>query len=369
MHPKRKKAEKPDHPFTLLGLSDREKFHTGFLAYTINKFGASIAEKVFAGVVASSWQNNPKALVEYNSIDLLLCRCDEYGKEICGTLDGQCMPHRNVIVLAEVKLKTDLHDDQIERYREKYPGKPVLLISLFPTTEGEKTKRFDLCDMQGIIDECLYSADADTKALFSLWGTYLGHLKVVRDYFVSQGHSKIDQEIVKGLRKIKLIGIFQRYRFALVNKDMEKAKSESTKLDDSDKRNIEIKIENTHAESLIEIFCFVKITGGIYKFGVQWQANNLKLFIETKEKNDNNARNVRDGVLQNIAAKVEPENTGLERNGRFRSIFFLEKWIVMEDIKGKGGDLFHLFECALRECRESYKGGGFEYVPEEKKNW
>lgn len=325
------------HPFTLLSLSDREKFHTGFLAYVINnkEFGLCVAKEIFAvSSTLPGWDKPVKALVEYNSIDLLLCRCDEFVNEACGTFSGLCKPKKNAIALAEVKLKTDLHSDQLKKYSNKIPETirkkmPFFLMSLFPTIEPEsvmgKFEAFDLCKIPDILERSKDIIEKDDTKLLSLWCTYLTALKAVREYFVKQGNEKINERIVAGLRKIKLIGIFQRYRFSLIKMRLQE-----------DGCNSEPTIHNSHGEALLHLLLENKSN----KVGLQWQYSNLKLFIEEDSK-DNEGRDI---LLNKLASKLELSKVRLNRDGKFRSISWAEDWNIMDDINGRGEELAEKFQ-------------------------
>lgn len=333
------------HPFTLLSLSDREKFHTGFLAYVINnnEFGLCVAKKIFSkSNTLPERDKQIKALVEYESIDLLLCRCDEFGKEACGTLSKPCEPKKNAIAPAEVKLKTDLHSNQLEKYKQKFPKEirenlPFYLISLFPTTESisDKVQAFDLCDIPDILPECipdLYTQKDDTRTLCSLWCTYLIALKAIREYFVAQKLQKINLRIVNGLRSIKLLGIFQRYRLSLISPKPQ---------------GFEAKIDNTKGAALLDVF----IQDTEYKVGLQWQGLNLKLFIAGNTMGDEK----RDKLLKELAKKLEIK-TESRRDGIFRSINWANDWDIMGNISGREEELEQKFKSvhsAWKEVRQT----------------
>jgi hypothetical protein len=350
------------HPFTLLSLSDREKFHTGFLAYLINEHecGVTIANEIFAvGNKSPEWNKPIKALVEYDSVDLLLCQCNEFGKEACGTFSKPCEPKKYAIALAEVKLKTDLHSDQLEKLKQKIKKDvPIYLISLFPTTEPVSDTVaytcFDLCNIPDILsihcdipsigEPSIVGMPDDsalpdnTKALLSLWSAYLNWLKFVVDYFIEQEMKAIDPKIVNGLRSIKLLGIFQRYRFSLIKKALQQ-----------NGRKVEAIIHNSHGESLLHIF----FLSNKYQVGLQWQYGILKLFIESDQAKDPE----RDQLLVCLAKKLGVDKK-LNRDGKFRSITWRDDWDVMGDISRLGKEL----EDHFKEVREAWEKCSITYT-------
>ena len=97
-----------DHPYTLISLSDREKFHTGMLAYVINhldpEIQVTLIEKLW-GEILSKNDGKITAEVEQNSIDLIVKQNGE------------------VAAWAEAKFKTTLSAGQLEKYRDKLPEK------------------------------------------------------------------------------------------------------------------------------------------------------------------------------------------------------------------------------------------------------
>ena len=68
-----------EHPFTQIQLSDREKFHTGMLKLTLDRydkyayqkiFGQPFVDKLYEGV--KDFQKEIKVCLEENSVDLVI---------------------------------------------------------------------------------------------------------------------------------------------------------------------------------------------------------------------------------------------------------------------------------------------------------
>ena len=126
-----------DHSFTIIQMSDREKFHTGLLQYALKKY-----PKLYKLIFDIDGEFNSE--LEFKSIDL-------YIYESFNT--------KKPCVLVESKFKTGLHFSktkngevkQIQKYADKYKSASKgYLISLFPESENLKINdqgtSFDLDD-------------------------------------------------------------------------------------------------------------------------------------------------------------------------------------------------------------------------------
>lgn len=81
------------HPYTVISLSDREKFHTGMLAFMINKLDQTskviVIEQLW-GVALQKDEGEITAEVEWQSIDLIV------------------QQNKKIVLWAEAKFKTTL---------------------------------------------------------------------------------------------------------------------------------------------------------------------------------------------------------------------------------------------------------------------
>lgn len=337
------------HPFTLLSLSDREKFHTGFLAYCINLYGKEFAIRLF-GDKGFSGVERVRAVTEVNGADLVVCVCDAINKEICGTQKKGCAPRKHAKAIVEVKLKTDLHSNQLDRLasKEKFSGKH--LISLFkPIDSKEFHKDFNFLYLRQI-PNALEGFDkknigVEDATLVSMWSEYLLSLGKLVDKFTTKELGKIDDDVLIVLKKIKLNGIFQRYRFSLINNEF---KHHSNKYLENDlgfgDLIIKTDINNTHGEALFEVCSQVT---PIYRVGLQWQRNVVKLFAEGDQKSDSH----RDDLLIRLSELAFDSDDQMNKTGKFRSITIRKNWDVMGDISEKPKELFELFRQTLESWR------------------
>jgi len=322
-----------DHPFTLLSLSDREKFHTGFIAYAINN-NKSLIKDIF-GIEEVE---DLKAYVERESIDLIIAKNDWDGKKF----------RQNVIAIAEIKFKSDLHSDQLVKYSEKVNEIPKKLISLFEPVfyDKETAAGFEKISIKKIAEyvqkELKCSAHElvngeDEYILFNLWYKYIENLYDLVNKFAEVGFGRISafKKFKEELENIKLKGMFERFRYAkFVNKlivDSNLNMILSTN-DREEKETLYFKIDNTHGNALLEFYFRIdkiRIGANMSKYGIQWQNGKLKLFIVANNANNN----IRDNILRSLAKTYEKFNEveltkqnaeiKLNRDGKFRSVTIL----------------------------------------------
>lgn len=275
-----------NHPFTFISLADREKFHTGMLAFTINE----LAEKEKLEFLNSLWgvencerlkANSEKKLiaaVEQNSVDLVVKRV---GKENTKTGDRKV---DEVLFWAEMKFKTTLSERQISDYKAKHPNAIGALFALFTGVESLPTNFREVC-----FHEKVTSAkstilggvvNSDSKTLVRLWIEYLENIKTLTDFIKSNTTPIHEPDFRQDLHRIKLKGIFEHYRLSLFSKIVR------AKLKDNGTAWVEADINqfNSHGNSGIEhvMFPFFEkdsANGKDYRYGLQWQSNALKLFV------------------------------------------------------------------------------------------
>ena len=304
-----------NHPFTDIQLSDKEKFHTGMLKLLLDVFKSLELEHGLWEVNSKDYSNFEYVL-EKNSIDLY---AKEGGEE----------------TIVESKFKSGLHlskvngerVSQLAKYVKSRPeAKNGVVVSLFPEPERDlqveewllKLKvESEIKEFKNIqftesvhtrLDELLSllesdknfkgkiePKDAEKISLLKLWNSYLCHLKKLVDYFEEHGEDLcgIDQpDIFKvNLERIKLKGIFERQRMIQVQKKVnDSIENEEISLLESLKKendhgSIGI-IDNTHGNALIHIAIPSVVENEILlDFGLQWQNNSLKFFIQRKNGN------------------------------------------------------------------------------------
>jgi hypothetical protein len=335
-----------EHPFTLIQLSDKEKFHTGMLCYALNKH-KSLFKTIF---------NLPgedyTASVEEDSIDLLIRKKVDEGE---GDLK----------LIVESKFKTGLHKSrapksfpdkvlvekgstvyisQLEKIKHNHKelgDNGYYLLSLFPEINKNE---FGFIPIQftNTVLEKVGKINAKEDTLISLWVEYLKHLKVIVNYFLTNEMNCInltksvspdDSSLSDLLKGIKLNGVFESYRYGLVQQKVEaKLTNEIKELLISCKNRNELKqvgeLFNSHGNGGIH-YAF-----GCEKksFGIQWQGV-LKLFIETTKKSVKNK--VKD-MQQNLGITELKFKNGKPlsiTNGLFSSITIKNDWNIYGDIK------------------------------------
>ena len=343
------------HPFQQLQLASREKFHTAMLAHVLSH--PRIGRPVFEEITEQSVATDLRAVCEHASMDLIIVPAG-------GTVSDPW------IGVVEMKYGTRLHSDQlhkyaakIERHRRQTGGDDPkrLLISLFePRVPGGIRKigfrRIDLLDevLRAVAERCVRLNGDDGDALVRLWVDYLENIRVLRAHLEHLG-TNADPEFGTALRPTKLRGLFEEQRL-LPSRDR---LVEALGADLSKKAHPLVVVSNTHGNPLVETN-FWPVTGVAVKYGLQWQAGNLKLFVsfEGRRCRDEAAR---EQTLKSLADRLRAitedavdwgENTpwSCNRTGRFRSVTVL-KWDPWGDVSDRPRE-FAVLARALREDGE-----------------
>ena len=336
------------HPFTLISLADREKFHTGMLAFTINQL-ASEARLV---LLRSMWGEKAcdsltgdeteklRAFVEQNSIDLVV----KVGRE--------------VKLWAEMKFKTTLSKSQIEDYRNLHPSAKGALFALFTGVETIPADFMEICfheKVLGMKTSILDGvADPDSKTLIRLWIKYLSEIQSFTRYVVdTDGNPILEEKFSENLSTIKLKGIFEHYRHSVFKKSLETWwKGDTT-------RSAIPKVNqfNTHGNAAIEhtVFPFSQdpegeigseaTDGKHLSYGLQWQGGSLKLFVVSKDREGDIDRNKKLEKLHEVFHEKKWVHVKLRKSLKeveFRS-HTIENWDIFNPkLDGKSATLDEL---------------------------
>lgn len=316
-------SELQSHPFNLIGLADREKFHTGMLAFTLRSF-LEHDEELFFDLVSELWNQR----FEKCSIDKIHVEVEHSGIDLVIATDGV------VTHWAEMKLKTGLSDQQIRRYEDKYPNSASVLLGLFPEQTGSKKTVYRSFPtlvsrhITGLPNDRLRNSglSEDRLVLISMWVKYLSGLARLSDTFVVAGLEEIPDanKVSSLLRRIKLRGIFERYRYNLIQEQMSNPQSP-----------VQPQLFNSNGNAGLDI----RIEASL-PYGLQWQAGALKLFVEDPDFKKGNATPERDSRLVELAANFcdhfdLERNTRLNASGKFRSIT-VRRWGILENCHERG---------------------------------
>jgi hypothetical protein len=353
------------HPFTQIQLSDKEKFHTGMLSYALNNH-PSLFESIF--MLGSE---NYVASVEEDSIDLLI-------REKVDENEGK----GNLKLIVESKFKTGLHKSKTPKNNKPIYGDKVnqlvkmqlsnpglggddysgyYLLSLFPEKlmDGihliRPNKLVSIQFTNTVLDELdKVNANANNDALIPLWIDYLKNLKVLVDYFIENEMNcinlkNLDSDIsLSGLLKdIKLNGVFESYRYGLVQQKVEE------KLSDEIKKSLMKSCNNRNElEQVGELFNSHG-NGGLHyalameektkSFGIQWQGA-LKLFIETSNPSSKNGVSEICKIL-NFERTVK-KNDALKdpSSGKFSSLTSKDNWDIYGNLFDKPEEIVEYLE-------------------------
>ena len=308
-----------DHPYNLIGLADREKFHTGMLAYTINwlRKKKEENEEELKELIAAIWNeaiaqqfaenSHFKVEIEYNSLDLAIS-------------DG-----KNVIAFAEVKVKSLLNKGQIKKYKSKLEKQKALkskgvVIGIF----NEKTHdpEVDSKKFTDIICKIFEgynfgSCRRDELTIIKLWVEYLSAIKCAVDRFEQKGTEGFEEDfetsknLENQLREIKLLGIFGAYRCRKILESVDK------------NLFLETKHFNTHGAAGID---FILDRNEEIVTGFQYQNNYLKFFASIdKNKKSPISTSLRDKILNNaikeLNKSVIDENSKYTGSGNSNNYF------------------------------------------------
>jgi hypothetical protein len=336
-----------NHPYTLLSLSDREKFHTGFIAYCLRRYRPTLFKRLFDS------NEYPETIdVEQDSIDLVV-------KGAKGRYLG----------IAEVKLKTDLHDEQLDKYNGKVLANLKnlkikndavgrIVIGLFsPVDERQLNEAsFTFVDLTEtlrglIVEELLKEQDSVIRTLIGLWTGYLEGLDSLKSYFIQTGTGSINGEVPGMLETIRLRGIFERYRHRLVADNLRNSAPDLVDLDKEGGGPIDI--SNSHGNGILDMYVLPR--KGKVQFGLQWQAGTLKLFIHHQKESPRRNELLLSIAEEIVKSGVVPEipNPTLNRKGVFRSVTIGEVgWNVLsDDISNSHCKLIEIFR-RLQEYRD-----------------
>ena len=347
-----------EHPFTVIQLSDKEKFHTGMLSYTLNTY-----PKLF-GTLFGLYSKEYIASVEENSIDLLIREKVDDGE---GALK----------IIVESKFKTGLHKSKTPtKFNKQYGGfvsqlvkiqlnNPGLggdhysgyyLLSLFPEKllDGIHTIRPNkLVSIQftNTVLEEVDKINAKKDTLITLWVEYLKHLKVIVDYFfinemncINLENSICGKSLKALLSEIKLNGVFESYRYGLVQQEvkneLDETLTELLKKSSKEKSGIEQvgEVFNTHGNGGIHY----AIGNKKKYFGVQWQGV-LKLFIET------NTKSKKAGLLNICKTLHIGSFSKSPSEGVFSSVTIENDWDIYGDIKDRPKKIVKYLESLISE--------------------
>lgn len=343
------------HPYTLISLSDREKFHTGMLAFMINKLDQR--SKVFVikqlwGVALEQDAGEIIAEVEWQSIDLIVRQ------------------NKKIVLWAEAKFKTTLSRGQIQKYKEKLPKQAkdakAILLALFTEVDPASGGTDEVAFQNVIIEHkelILAHLEGDYKVLIRLWIEYLEKIQVLTRYIKEIEVNSVEWagnshgSFSDNLYQIKLKGIFEHYRHSVFRNEVEKLIKEQ--IDE----NVGLLIPNqfnSHGNSGIEYVVYPfdaqknrnrKLhpdnANGHMRYGLQWQAGSLKLSIDVAKdsfytepwaKSNKlklaNVRSTRDDKLHSLYGKFLALKWADERLGRnnksgtkFKS-YTIAKWDI-----------------------------------------
>jgi len=311
-----------EHPFTLIGLADREKFHTGLLAHALRcsidrdrGSAIDIVSELWGDHIAASQLQRAQKIevfVEEGSVDLGI------------RVDG------DVAYFAEMKLKTGLADHQLKKYKHKHPDACGVVLGLFSEETGHEdiaSRKFpDIISssfkMPPISDE-LDEAKQDSLILLRMWKDYLSALANVSGQFEKAGLGPIEgaERLKEDLRTLKLKGVFEAFRYRLILAEVQKRNCPGS-----------AEIFNTHGNAGIH-FKFDRDM----PFGLQWQAGALKLFVEDPRFKNGVSSDLRDARLEQLAEKYVShfglaKRILLGRPGKFRSVT-VDRWSIFEPCK------------------------------------
>jgi PD-(D/E)XK nuclease superfamily len=318
------------HAFSEIGLADREKFHTGLLAHTLRqlqKNNTGLLETLIGKVWGDKAKNkcanseNLQVFVEHQSIDLIV------------KIDG------NICLFAEVKLKTTLSENQLEKYSIRMPKAYGALLVLF--TPKEVAKNVTVNSFPETIVDLFSGEDGgeflkkndDSIILIRLWVDYLKSINSLACQFAKLELKEVQSKdsFKKSLQDIKLKGIFEWYRYNVVLSKVLDAFENC--------KQCEFKTFNSNGNAGIN-FQFNSASG--FSYGLQWQANALKLFVIDNNYKKGSETPKRDEFLHELGEKYgkkfNTNNKRMNRIGKFRSIT-VERWDVFSDVSGKPKEL------------------------------
>ena len=321
------------HPYTLISLSDREKFHTGMLAFVINKLDQT--SKIFIikqlwGVELPQEDGEVTADVEWQSIDLIVRQ------------------NKKIVLWAEAKFKTTLGREQIAKYEEKLPRQSKdakgVLFALFTEVDLASGGIDEVAFHNVIIEHqkfILSHIKGDCEVLVRLWVQYLEPIQVLTRYIKEIGVNSVSWtgnihgSFSDNLYRIKLKGIFEHYRHSVFRENVEGLIKE--RINDSVGLLIPNQF-NSHGNSGIEyvVYPFDNQTNGDRKlhpdnanghmrYGLQWQAGSLKLSIDVAKENFYTARWAKSKKLKLADVRSTRDAKLLALYGKFLALNWADK--------------------------------------------
>ena len=159
------------HPFTLIGLSDREKFHTGMIAFMIRYFWEHEVDDFRLNLIEVLWKKEGLLQEEFKQRERIDVRVEQ------GNIDLLVMVGNQVRAFAEIKFKTTLHGNQLDSYQQKHPESPAVVLGLFQEETNEHVPAVSFPDKVTTFFErhsgALLDGQNDSLALLLLWIEYL----------------------------------------------------------------------------------------------------------------------------------------------------------------------------------------------------
>ncbi|RTL13604.1 MAG: hypothetical protein EKK56_04780 [Flavobacteriaceae bacterium] len=342
-----------NHPFTFMQLADKEKFHTGFIAYAMREYPKLLNNLLnddrnyLAG-------DKYKVLVEHDSTDILIV--DEYYYD-----EPEKFPGKDKITpfaVIEVKFKSTMHnskrkDDvipQLTKYEEKYKKHNPRFIYIYLFEEAEihdhfsKTWKFvSYQDLISMIEPIYGSGHIGDVQIIGTWISYMKLLVEFSKFIKGQGLFSLktayqsNEKICELINEIKLKSLVDHYRYSLVLSSLLNSNLIQSPLFKYTNKNEEKRtdaiyylIDNTHGNGLLHF----EIFNGKTTYGIQWQSSTLKLYMHAESKNNSE----RDEELVATAIKMFGEGEySLNRDGVFRSISIYKElsWDIYDDQNDK----------------------------------
>lgn len=313
------------HPFTLVGLSDREKFHTGMLAHTLRRLFETDRE---AGLdlVRALWGdvNSLLPLRQARTIDVVVED---------RSVDLSIRADRQTLLFAEMKLKTGLADHQLEKYRKTHPAASGVVLGLFCEDTGDSntpSRKFpDILSQNlgsGLLERRFAESRDDADILIRIWADYLQHLALLGNEFETGQLLQIDQrrDFEAMLAALRIKGIFEAYRYRLIARELAKLNCPVVGA-----------AINTHGSAGLHFGIEADMP-----FGLQWQGEIVKLFVEDRAYVKGVSAAMRDERLLNLAARYlarfsHSAEVKLNKAGKFRSVTVHNQWNVFDDCAGR----------------------------------
>jgi hypothetical protein len=237
-------------------------------------------------------------------------------------------PERDLQVeewLLKLKVESEIKEFKNIQFTESVHTRLAELLSLLESDKNFKGK--------------IEPKDAEKISLLKLWNSYLCHLKKLVDYFEDHGEDLcgIDQpDIFKvNLERIKLKGIFERQRMIQIQQmvcdHIENKERNLLELFEyrSDHETVGT-IDNTRGNAQFHIAIPSVVENEILlDFGLQWQADSLKFFIEGKNGITEDFKDSRYKALKKWGEKLKnhvqsKSQIGKPRDGKFSSVSIMK---------------------------------------------